>query len=50
MEVIVSVVRRHGLTIEAFYRKQSNKSELALYKPLLHFYNHLKQLYISNKT
>ena len=27
-----------------------NKSKLALYKPLLYFYSHLKQLYISNKT
>ena len=27
-----------------------NKSKLAPYKPLLYFYSHLKQLYISNKT
>ena len=47
---MLSIVSRHGLTIEALHRKQPNKSELALYKPLLHFYNHLKQLYISNKT
>ena len=25
-----------------------NKNKLALYKPLLHLYSHLKQLYISN--
>ena len=26
------------------------KNKLALYKPFLHLYSHLKQLYISNKT
>ena len=40
---------RHGLTIEASCRKYPNKSKLALFKPLLHIYSHLKQLYISNK-
>ena len=43
------VVSRHGLTIEAHRKNQPNKSKLALYKPLLHFYSQLKQLYISNK-
>ena len=38
-----------GLTIEDHHRKQPNKSMLPLYKPLLHFYSHLEQLYISNK-
>ena len=31
-------------------RNQPNKSKLALYKSLLQFYSHLKQLYISNKV
>ena len=38
-----------GLTIKMCHRKQTNKSKLALYKPLLHFHNHSKQLHISNK-
>ena len=49
MAAIVSIVTRCGLRIEAPHRNQTNKSKLALYKPLLHFYSHLKQLYISNK-
>ena len=47
---IVGISSRRGLNIEACRRNQPNNSKLALYKPLLHFYNHLKQLYISNKT
>ena len=50
MAAIVGIDSRRGLRIEAHCRNQSNKSKLALYKPLLHFYSHLKQLYISNKT
>ena len=61
MAAIVGIVSRHGLTIEARRRNQPNKeksglgtrlpnkSKLALYKPLLRLYSHLKQLYISNK-
>ena len=49
MAAIVSVVSRHGLTIEVHCRNQSNKSKLALYKLLLCFYSYLKHLYISNK-
>ena len=49
MAAILSIVTRHGLRIEVHHRNQPNKSKLALYKPLLHFYSHLKQLYISNK-
>ena len=37
---------RHGLIIDERHRNQPNKSKLALYKPLLHFYS---QLYMSNK-
>ena len=49
MAAIVSIISRHSLTIEVRHRKHPNKSKLALYKPLLHYYNHLKQLYISKK-
>ena len=48
---IVGISSKHSLRIEVHLRKQPNKSKLALYyKSLLHFYSHLKQLYISNKT
>ena len=46
----VSIISRCGLTIDVHHRNQSNKSKLALCKPWIHFYSHLKQLYISNKT
>ena len=39
-----------GLRIETRRRNQDNKSKLALYKPLLCLYSHLKQPYISNRT
>ena len=44
---IISVVSRHGLTIEAHHRNQPNKRKLALCKPLLHFCSKLKQLCIN---
>ena len=52
MAAIVGIVNRCCLTIETrcTCRSQPNKSKLALYKPLLNFYSHLKQLYINNKT
>ena len=50
MAAIVDIVSRRDLRIEARRRNQPNKSKLALYKPLLHLYSHIKQLYISNKT
>ena len=50
MADIVGIISRRGLRIEVYRRNQPNKSKLALYKPLLHLYSHLKQLYISNKT
>ena len=50
MAAIVGVVSRRGLRIEARRRNQPNKNKLALYKPLLCLYSHLKQPYISNKT
>ena len=49
MAAIVGIVSRHGLKIEARRRNQTNKSKLALYKPLLCLYSHLKQPPISNK-
>ena len=49
MAVIVDIVSRRGLRIGAHHRNQPNKSKLALYKPLLRLYSHLKQPYISNK-
>ena len=50
MAAIVGIVSRRGLRIEARCRNQLNKSKLALYKPLLCLYSHLKQPLISNKT
>ena len=50
MASIVGIVSRYGLRIEEHRRNQPNKSKLALYKPLLRLYSHLKQPYISNKT
>ena len=49
MAAIVDIVSRCGLRIEVCRRNQTNKSKLALYKPLLRLYSHLKQPYISNK-
>ena len=48
MAAIVGITSRRGLRIET-HRNQPNKSKLALYKPLLHFYSYLKQPYVSNK-
>ena len=50
MGAIVGIDSRRGHRIEACHRNQPNKCKLALYKPLRHFCNHLKQLYISKKT
>ena len=50
MAVIVGIVSMHGLKNEVRHTNQPNKSKLALYKHLLHFYSHLKQLCMSNKT
>ena len=46
---MVSIVNKCGLRIEVRHRNQPNKNKAALYKPLLYFYSHLKQLYISNR-
>ena len=50
MAAIVDIVNRRGLRIGARRRNQPNNSKLALYKPLLCLYSHLKWPYISNKT
>ena len=50
MATILGIVSRHGLRNEVPRRNQPNKRKLAMYKKLLHFYSHLKQLYMSNKT
>ena len=50
MEAIVIIISRHSLVIEAHCRNQPSKSKLALHKPLLHFYSHLKQLHVHKVT
>ena len=50
MAAIVGIASRRDFRIEARHRNQTNKSKLALYKPLLCLCSHLKQLPISNKT
>ena len=47
---LVSIISRHGLTIEAHCWNQCNKNKLSLCKPWIHFNGHVKQLYKSNKT
>ena len=50
MAAIVDVNSRHGLRNELRCINQTNKSKLALYKPLLYFYSLLRQLYMNNET
>ena len=50
MAAIVGIVSRCTLIIKVQNKIKPNKSKLALYKPLIYFYNHLKQQYKSNKT
>ena len=47
--VIVGIISRCALTIEACRRNHTNKSKLVLCKLWIHLYSHLKQLRISNK-
>ena len=47
MATVVGIASIHSLTIEVH---QPNRSKLALYKLLLYFNSHLKQLFRSNKT
>ena len=50
MASVVSIVSRHGLTIEMLCRNQPKKSKLALYNLLIHYIGSLKQFYVSNKA
>ena len=50
MAAIVGIVSRRGFRNEVRHRNQPNKNKLALWKQLLYFYSHLKQLYMNNKT
>ena len=44
MAAVVSIISRRGLTIDASYRNQLNKTKLPLYSPIiLHFNCHLQQ-------
>ena len=45
MAALVGIDSRCVLRIEVRHRNQPYKNKLALYKPLLHFYSHLKQPY-----
>ena len=49
MAAVVGIVSMGGLTFATSHRNQPDKSKLTLFKPLLHFYSNLKQLYISTK-
>ena len=44
MAVVVDIINVRDLSIHMCYGNQPNKSKLVLYKPLLHYNNHLKQL------
>ena len=48
--VVVSIVSRHDISIDACRETQSNKRKLALYMLSIHFKSSLKWLYISSKT
>ena len=50
MATVVGITNGSGLGINTLCGKYPNKSMLALYKVLIHFYSHLKQLYLSNET
>ena len=43
MAAIVGIISRYGLTIKAHHRNQPNNIKLALCKPLLSLWGHLKQ-------
>ena len=44
MAIVVGIVSGCGINIHTRHGNLPNKSKLALYKPLLHCNNHLKQL------
>ena len=44
MAAVVDIISSCGLSIDECHTNQHNKSRLALYKLLIHFSSHLKQL------
>ena len=44
MAVVVDIASGRDVSIDTHRGNQTNKSKLALYKPLLHYSNHFKQL------
>ena len=46
---LVSIILRHGLSIDMHHENQLNKCKLALYTLSIHFNSSLNQLYISSK-
>ena len=44
MAAVVGIVSGRDVSIHTRCRNQPNKSKPALYKPLLHYNSHLKQL------
>ena len=49
MVAVVSIINRHGLSINTHHKNQCKKSKLVLYEPLHLLSSHLKQLNICNK-
>ena len=47
---VVDIVSRYGLSNDVCHKKQPDKSNLVLYRVLIHNNSHLKQLYICTKT
>ena len=47
--VLVSIITKHGLSIDAHRQNQPSKHKLSLYKPSIQFNSILKWLYISSK-
>ena len=50
LAAVVDIVSGRDVSIYTRRRIYPNKSKLALYKPLLHYNYHFKQLQLSNKT
>ena len=50
MAVVVNIVSGHDISIHTRRENYLNKSNLALYKLLLYYNKHFKQVQLSNKT
>ena len=50
MAVVVSIVSRWGLNIDACHENKAYKSKLPLHNPWISSNSHLQLLYISDKT